>query len=203
MLTLVRSRIATKRITVEFLKEVAKSPKIEIWAHNILKSVPEPEFHGDSEYVLRSDSRLREHFENILNFDFIMSCSVRIKNSHFLGRDRIRFLGRRTGLHGYSINSICYGFCTEFTSLYNNSFSTLIRTIHVTLHVPGTAPVPPWFEWCQPGNSGNRCGHEVTGQARMCSRMTRMAQHANAMYILFSVCYTSLDTSRGIHTHSV
>ena len=42
---------------------MAKSHKIEIGARNVLKSVPEPKFHGDFEYVLRLDSRLREHTE--------------------------------------------------------------------------------------------------------------------------------------------
>ena len=52
-----------------------------ICAGNGLKSVPEPQFHGDSEYVLILDSNLRE--------DLTMSYSVRIQNSHFQGRDRI------------------------------------------------------------------------------------------------------------------
>ena len=131
MLTLVRSRTHTERIIVEFLKTVAKSPKTEIWARNVLKSVPEPDFHGDSEYMLRFDRRLREHIQ-VLTFK-IMTCIVRIQNSHFFGRDRIRFLGPRTGLHGYYINSIHYVFITEFTSLYADSFSTMIRIVQVLL----------------------------------------------------------------------
>ena len=42
---------------------MAKSHKIEIGARNVLESVPEPKFHGDFEYVLRLDSRIREHRE--------------------------------------------------------------------------------------------------------------------------------------------
>ena len=75
--------------------------KTEICARNVVKRVFESKFYGDSEYVLRLDSRLREHREVLTLLWAAVSGSRILIFRAGTGSDFWV-----PGLHGYSIHSI-------------------------------------------------------------------------------------------------